>query len=97
MSDYDVECPYCGEWQEIVHDDGYGYTEDDTHEQECPYCDMTFAYNTHISFDYTANKAPCLNGAEHNMKENFGVPKEYIFLECVDCGYRKTELREKDE
>ena len=40
----DVECPYCGTGQEINHDDGYGYEEDDPHEQSCPHCDKTFVF-----------------------------------------------------
>jgi len=27
----DVDCPYCGESQEICHDDGFGYSEDEDH------------------------------------------------------------------
>ena len=31
----DVECPYCYADQEINHDDGYGFDEDQLYEQEC--------------------------------------------------------------
>lgn len=27
----DVECPYCEEWNEICHDDGFGYEEGVAH------------------------------------------------------------------
>jgi glutaredoxin len=32
---YDIECPYCEKQQEIDHDDGYGYDEDQAHKQTC--------------------------------------------------------------
>ena len=63
----DVECPYCGKGQEICHDDGYGYEDGQTFEQECSDCDNTFAYTTATSFYYEANKCPCLNGEPHKM------------------------------
>ena len=50
----DIHCPYCGAGQEINHDDGYGYAEDETFEQECVSCDQTFRFTTSISFHYTA-------------------------------------------
>jgi hypothetical protein len=55
MSTYnlkDVECPYCGHPQNINHDDGYGYDESKTYEQECPECEKAFAYTTWIHFSY---------------------------------------------
>lgn len=52
----DVECPYCQEWQEINHDDGYGYGEGVDHEQTCGDCRKTFVYETTISFDYEARE-----------------------------------------
>lgn len=58
----DINCPYCGEGIEINHDDGYGYEEDEVFQQECGKCGMNFTYTTSISFYYSAEKAPCLNG-----------------------------------
>jgi len=60
MTDYrsatakDCRCPYCDEYQEINHDDGYGYDEDQTHEQMCWNCDKVFEYRTFIRFSYRA-------------------------------------------
>lgn len=65
----DVECPYCGKDQEINHDDGYGYEEGRTYEQQCADCEKYFAYTTSISFYYDATKADCLNGAEHRWNK----------------------------
>lgn len=52
----DVKCPYCDEWQEINHDDGYGYRDDLLHEQHCGDCDNVFDYETTIKFYYEARK-----------------------------------------
>lgn len=61
----DIKCPYCGKEQNIDHDDGYGYEEGVTHQQQCRRCGKNFVYTTHISFDYEASKADCLNDGEH--------------------------------
>ena len=81
----DIECPYCDEWQDINHDDGYGYAEDDTFEQECSDCEKTFAFTTSIIFNYEANKADCLNDGEHKFKPNMSshYPDSKY---CEDCG-----------
>ena len=50
----DCKCPYCGNDVEICHYDGYGYAEDEMHQQECPHCEKTFAFTTMIHFTYSA-------------------------------------------
>lgn len=53
----DVECPYCGEWQDICHDDGsYGYGEDTNYEQYCLDCKRAFTYTTSVSFNYHVSR-----------------------------------------
>ena len=42
----DIECPYCGHEQEVNHDDGYGYKEDELHEQQCCECGKYFVFTT---------------------------------------------------
>ena len=84
----DVECPYCGIGQEICHDDGYGYSEDETHEQQCGDCGKMFAYKTSIIFYYEASKADCLNGAEHKMEKVWSTATyDPPFMRCEDCGH----------
>lgn len=85
----DTECPYCGSDVEINHDDGYGYSEDELHQQECGNCDKTFTYWTSIYFSYSTNKADCLNGGEHNYRKTITVPVEYTKLRCEMCGDEK--------
>lgn len=85
----DVECPYCGSEQDICHDDGYGYEEDQTHEQECADCGKSFAFTTALHFYYEAHQADCLNGAEHRYRPTMAVPRRYTKMECQDCGDRR--------
>ena len=48
----DVNCPYCDAEIEINHDDGYGYAEDETFEQDCHNCGKEFEFSTIISYYY---------------------------------------------
>lgn len=91
----DVQCPYCQKWQEINHDDGYGYEEDEAHEQQCGDCDKNFIYHTSIHFYYEAIQADCLNGAEHQYKPTTTYPKEYTEMRCVDCEQRRPCTEEE--
>jgi len=87
MSD-DVKCPYCGVGQEINHDDGYGYEENEYHEQTCGDCGKTFVFQTSIIYYYEAYVAPCKNGESHKLLPICGHPAElcaYKFR-CEYCG-----------
>lgn len=86
----DVECPYCGAWEEINHDDGYGYGEDEVYQQNCGSCDKNFAFQTSISFDYDATKADCLNGGEHEFKASATLPRKYTRMYCTACDLKRT-------
>ena len=81
----DVECPYCEEWQEINHDDGQGYEESVTYQQECNNCGKTFAYTTSISFYYEARKADCLNDGNHDWQPTTTFPKYFTQMRCMNC------------
>jgi len=85
----DVECPYCGKWQEINHDDGAGYEEDKTHSQQCGDCEKYFAFTTSILFMYDAEKADCMNGGLHNFKPTHTAPKFMTKMCCDDCEERR--------
>jgi len=85
----DVECPYCGAGQDICHDDGYGYEEDKTHQQECTQCEKTFTYQTSISFYYSAKKADCLNGALHKFDREHNYSNRHTVAYCRDCGHER--------
>lgn len=85
----DVECPYCESDVEINHDGGYGYDEDDLHQQECPECEKTFTYTTVIVIHHIAYKADCLNDGEHQFERTKTYPPEFARLRCKTCGSEK--------
>ncbi len=92
----DVECPYCGKGQEICHDDGYGYDENETYQQECS-CGKTFVFHTTIVIDHNAYEAPCLNGEPHNYEKVIKVPKVINGFEeyrCKWCDEGENRLSE---
>lgn len=81
----DVECPYCNKGQEINHDDGYGYKEDEVYQQQCDDCGKYFTYTTSIIFHYNTEKADCLNGGEHDYVRRITCPREYTMMYCTMC------------
>lgn len=92
----DVSCPYCGKDQEINHDDGYGYAEDEVHNQQCDSCEKYFTYTTFVTYIYNAEKADCLNGAPHNWKPTHTYPREYARMRCSICDeHRSPTAKEK--
>jgi len=84
----EVKCPYCDAKTEINHDDGYGYEENQIHEQQCWNCDRNFGFKTEVSFYYETLKVPCFNGGEHDLKEIHGYPKAFFVgkKRCQSCG-----------
>jgi hypothetical protein len=92
---YDVECPYCGKKQNIDHEDGYGYKEDELYQQQCEECDNYFTYTTIISFDYYVSKADCLNGGNHVFKSTRHYPVEYTKMRCDMCGEERNPTEEE--
>jgi len=91
----DLECPYCGKGQEICHDDGYGYEEDQLHEQECGECEKTFTFTTSTSFYYSGYKADCLNGGNHKWENTITTPVQFTKMHCLDCEERRDPNEEE--
>ncbi len=91
----DIECPYCNKSQEINHDDGYGYQEDEIYQQECDNCGKTFTYTTSIVYYYEASKADCLNDADHQWERTHTYPKKFTKMKCVMCGERRNPTPEE--
>jgi len=81
----DIDCPYCGAAQEVCHDDGQGYAEDEKHLQECSDCEKYFVFTTSIIFSYTASIADCLNGSAHKYVPTNTYPVEFTRMRCTDC------------
>lgn len=84
MSD-DVECPYCEKWNEVIHDDGFGYEEGVKHQMTCVHCDKMFVFETSVSYYYDGTKANCLNDGEHNYELSNTYPKEFSRMICSYC------------
>ena len=84
--DKDVKCPYCNHPQNIDHDEGYGYEEDITYQQECPNCEKIFVYTTGIIYVYDTHQADCLNGGEHDYQPVHHYPKYWpSWVRCKLC------------
>ena len=91
----DMECPYCGEGQEVCHDDGEGYDEDVLHEHECSKCGKSFTFSTTIIFYYESHKADCLNDGNHDYQPTKTYPKECTRMECTTCDARRQPTPEE--
>lgn len=91
----DIECPYCESNQEINHDDGQGYAEDEIHQQECTECNKIFAFTTSIHFSYDAKKADCLNDSNHDFQKTITCPVEYTMMRCSMCGEERRPTKEE--
>lgn len=81
----DINCPYCNAEQDINHDDGYGYEENETHNQQCEECDKYFTFTTSISYYYESEKADCLNGGGHDFEATKTFPVEFSQMRCSMC------------
>lgn len=91
----DMNCPYCGEGQDVDHDDGAGYEESVRHEHTCRECEKTFVFTTSISYHYEPEKADCLNGSEHNLEMSKTYPRRYSQMLCQDCDYSRLPTPEE--
>lgn len=93
----DVKCPYCRKWQEIDHDDGYGYEEEVLHQQECGDCGKIFGYSTSISFYYEAIQLPCANDEPHAWGLDTILPEWWSRMKCEICGIDRDPTDEERE
>jgi len=86
-----VECPYCGEENDVTGHDPAG--EGEYVETDCHKCEKNFIFYSSYSVDYTALKADCLNGGEHDWKPMSGAPKEFFEgkFYCGMCNAKKHD------
>ena len=95
MADY-MDCPYCDSVQVVDHTDGYGYSEDETHQQTCDDCGKTFIYRTAITYDHYPEQADCLNeGGEHDWKPTQSFPKFFTKMRCSICDDERGPTQEE--
>lgn len=69
MSETEVTCPYCGEDFDVCTDDGAHYKDGESEPEECPHCEKTVLIASSCSWYREAEKADCLNDAEHPWSE----------------------------
>ena len=93
----DVQCPYCNSGNDICHEDGAGYAEDEFHRQDCKSCEKTFVFTARVSYSYNAKKADCLNGGEHNWNPTVSFPKYYTEMVCETCDERRKLTKAEKE
>jgi len=89
---YSIECPYCGEQVDL---DGLWQDEEPNQdfEVECEHCNKIIM----VEFEFphfTAKKADCKNGGEHNWTE---VSSSYFgkYQECF-CGATKDKISKEE-
>ena len=83
---YKCTCPYCSE---TMDDPDECYEPDVTYEHECPHCEKNFVFTVDYIRTYSANKADCLNGGEHNYQKTKTYPPEYARMRCTMCDDEK--------
>lgn len=76
----DIRCPKCGTEQEVNHDDGYGYAEDETFEQDCVECGYEIHFTTRVSFDYNVY---CSD--QHELYQPLDDKPDFYM--CENCDY----------
>ena len=97
----DMHCPYCNAENEVCHDDGAGYAEDQLHEHTCYQCEKNFVFKTSVSFYYDPYKADCLNGGQHVWAMwhtswiNDGKRHQYRY--CSRCDREESRILEIKE
>lgn len=93
----EIECPYCGQEQDINHDDGFGYEEGVNHQMECCNCGKTFIFQSEITYYYQAYKADCLNGEPHDWQMTNTHPKSFTKMRCSMCDEERSLTPEELE
>lgn len=84
---FDVECPHCGDGQNVSRDDGI---EDGLQfERECRSCETNYMVTAHISVSFSADKADCLNDGQHDYRRTNTFPPQFERMRCSMCGDEK--------
>jgi hypothetical protein len=95
----EIECPYCGEDNE--HDTEQ-FEPSEPHKQECHHCEKTFVFTIEYYPSFTSRKADCLNGSEHNWRdelEHDTYMRQYFAMRrsCRDCEKLEYILAPREE
>ena len=87
----DIECPYCKKDQEVMHDEGQGYDEEEN-QHTCISCDRDFIFATSVSYYYEVS----CNTENDHVWEQSPVEGCEDFYTCANCETCKVE-RGNDE
>jgi len=82
---YDIECPYCGNEQDVCQDDGFACEPDITYEECCEKCSKNFALSVSWNPVYYTEKAECMNGKPHKYEITKTTPSAFSKMQCVWC------------
>ena len=98
----DIECPYCGCF--FDDSDYYENEHETTYELQCPECHNYMAAYYSMWPSFTVEKAPCMNGEDHEWEKVHGIPEvcfKYIRRckwcdeeICIDKEAHKKEMQE---
>ena len=80
-------CPYC---EKDIPAPEEQRDQNTCYSTECPECGKTFVFWVEYYPSYTEEKAPCLNGGEHDWQPICGAPAEY-FANRRRCSYCQEE------
>lgn len=78
-----LECPYCEKEIAEVDDCNDPCM---TYEHICHHCEKTFIFEVEYTKHYSASKADCLNGGEHDYKNTNSIPSSSSRMRCSMCG-----------
>lgn len=92
----EIYCPYCDHGFDLCHDDGAFYEDDGVEQEECPKCEKKFLVHSSLSWDFSGEKADCLNDGNHEWEQQSGAPKEAFIgrFRCKTCP--KEERRDEE-
>ena len=91
----DLVCPYCAKIVEIDYSGGFGWDEDVKWQQECPGCEKTFYFTSHISISHNAFAAPCIDSGEHSWGLSTVYPRRFTTWRCSCCDEEKAATKEE--
>ena len=93
----EVTCPYCGK-DEYVEGECHPDHDDDPVEWECGHCEKGYMLKLDTTYDLTGTKAPCLNGAPHDMQPVHSFPKYWPeWVRCKNCDHEVKGAIDQDK
>lgn len=86
-----VSCPYCNKENKLETENFNNYDQGESIERECRNCGKIFLFSYELSFEFSAQKADCLNGAEHKFERTNAYPEAFRKIACKVCGLEQHD------